>query len=188
MPLPIITPTEVPDVLIIESPRFGDERGYFMEAWSAAEWAKAGFHDAFVQDSLSVSSSGTLRGLHYQIGPHAQGKFVRALRGALFDVAVDIRKGSPTFGKWAGRELSEANGLAMWIPPGFAHGFLALEEKTMLYYKCTTPYAPKSERGIRFDDPAIGIVWPCAPSNMSERDRQSPLLAQADYNFVYQGS
>ncbi len=177
--------TEISDVLVIESPLFQDDRGYFTEVYNTRTWGEAGFSDpGFVQDNMSVSQRGTLRGLHYQVDPHGQGKLVRALHGSIFDVAVDLRTGSPTFGKWVGRILSEENGLAMWVPSGFAHGFLSLEDHTRVLYKCTRHWEPESERAIRYDDPAIGIVWPETASAVNEKDQQAPLLADADYNFT----
>ena len=180
-----ITPTEIPDVLLIESRLFSDDRGHFMEAQSQEAWEQQGLNFDFVHDSMSRSRKGVLRGMHYQLNPHAQGKLVRCIRGALFDVAVDIRKGSPTFGRWAGRELREGTGAALWIPPGFAHGLLALEDDTVMYYKCTAGYRPQLERAIAFDDPAVGIDWPIAPSIINDKDRNAPRLADAESNFDY---
>ncbi|PCJ57353.1 MAG: dTDP-4-dehydrorhamnose 3,5-epimerase [Candidatus Hydrogenedentota bacterium] len=177
--------TDIPDVLVIESPIFQDDRGYFTEVYNTRTWGEAGFADpGFVQDNMSVSQQGTLRGLHYQMNPHGQGKLVRALHGSIFDVAVDLRKGSPTFGKWVGQTLTEENGLAMWVPVGFAHGFLSLADHTRVLYKCTSHWEPNSERAIRYDDPAIGIAWPETPSSVNEKDLQAPLLSGADYNFT----
>src|SRR6185436_20628412 len=130
-----IRATELPGILKVESPIHGDGRGFFTEIHNAERWAASGFTETFQQDNLSCSARGTLRGLHYQIQPHGQGKLVRCLRGSVFDVAVDIRRGSPSLGKWVGRTLSGANGLAMWVPAGFAHGFLALEDETIVIYK-----------------------------------------------------
>ncbi len=180
-----ISHTEIADVLAIRSPKFGDARGYFTEVHNASAWADAGFDHTFVQDNMSVSSKGTLRGLHYQLHPHGQGKLVRALRGVVFDVAVDIRDGSPTFGKWIGRTLSEENGLALWVPPGFAHGFLVLEDNTQILYKCTYPYTPEAERAIVYNDPEIGIEWPLEATQLKERDAEAPGLHDADRNFRY---
>ena len=182
-----ISPTEIPDVLEVVAPVFGDERGFFTEVYNASDWGEDLPQLTFAQDNVSSSAKGTLRGLHYQLEPHAQGKLVRVLQGAVFDVAVDIRDGSPTYGKWVGRTLTQMNGVAMYVPPGFAHGFYALEDKTVVLYKCTATYAPKAERGIRFDDPAIGIEWPGPAINLSEKDTNAPTLAGADTNFVYPG-
>jgi len=180
-----IRPTELPGILEIESPVHGDARGFFTEIHNADRFGPAGFTETFQQDNLSCSAKGTLRGLHYQILPNGQGKLVRCLRGSVFDVAVDIRRGSPTFGKWVGRTLTGANGLALWVPAGFAHGFLALADETYVLYKCTTCYAPQAERAIIWNDPAIGIDWPIPPAHFSPKDLAAPLLANADYNFVY---
>ena len=177
--------TEISDVLEIESPVFRDDRGYFTEVHNAGAWAEAGFDHTFVQDNMSVSAKGTLRGLHYQVNPDGQGKLVRALRGSVFDVAVDIREGSPTFGKWVGRTLSEDNGLALWVPVGFAHGFLVLEDNTQILYKCTHFYTPEAERTIVYNDPAIGIEWPFEPTELKERDAEAPGLHEAERNFTY---
>lgn len=154
-----VTPTAIPDVKIIEPRVFGDDRGFFLESWNARAFADAGLDLSFVQDNHSKSASGVLRGLHYQIGP-AQGKLVRVIAGSVFDVAVDMRRSSPSFGRWVGETLSAANKRMLWIPEGFAHGFLSLEEGTEFLYKCTAPYMPAAEHCIRWDDPAIGIAWP----------------------------
>jgi dTDP-4-dehydrorhamnose 3,5-epimerase len=180
-----IQPTEIPDVLTIESRVFRDDRGYFTELYKQPTWAEAGFHEVFVQDNMSRSSKGTLRGLHYQLNPQGQGKLVRALQGSVFDVAVDIREGSPTFGKWVGRTLSEENALALWVPVGFAHGFLVLEDDTQVMYKCTSPWSPDAERTIVYNDPAIGIEWPIEATGLKERDAAAPSLADAEKNFTY---
>lgn len=180
-----IRPTQIPDVLEIESPVHGDSRGFFTEIFNADQWRPAGFNHEFQQDNVSLSMKGALRGLHYQIEPHGQGKLVRCLRGSVFDVAVDIRRGSPHFGKWVGRTLTAANGLAMWVPTGFAHGFLVMEDETLVLYKCTTCYAPQAERSVLWNDPAIGIAWPAPAANLSPKDAAAPKLADADYNFVY---
>lgn len=150
------------DGLMVFEPRvFTDERGAFFESFNEAKFREAtGFAGSFVQDNHSISHKGVLRGLHYQVAPHAQGKLVRVVAGAVFDVAVDIREGSPTFGKWAGVELTAANRKQFWIPAGFAHGFLALEEGTEFLYKTTDFWHAESERSIRWDDPAIGVRWP----------------------------
>lgn len=180
-----IRKTDIPDVLVIESPIFSDDRGYFTELYNEATWQEAGFDQSFVQDNMSFSSKGTLRGMHYQLNPDAQGKLVRALRGSVFDVAVDIRRGSPTFGKWVGETLSEENGLSLWAPPGFAHGFLVLEDDTQVLYKCTHPWSPDAERTILYNDPAIGIEWPIEPCGIKDRDAQAPGIGEAEYNFTY---
>ena len=169
--------------LVIVEPRlFPDGRGSFMESYKASDYSGAGIAGPFVQDNHSVSSRGTVRGLHFQRQPHAQGKLVRVTRGRVWDVAVDVRKASPTFGKWYGLELSVENRLQFWIPAGFAHGFVALEEGTELQYKCTAEYAPASEGGIRWDDPILAIAWPVAGAVVSEKDaRLPPFDPRADY-------
>lgn len=163
-----------------------DGRGYFTELFNTATWGEAGFVQTFVQDNMSLSAKGTLRGLHYQLNPNAQGKLVRTLRGSVYDVAVDIREGSPTYGQWVGRTLSEENSVAMWVPPGFAHGFLVLEDDTQVLYKCTAPWSPESERTIAYNDPAIGIEWPIEPTSVKPRDAEAPAMADADKNFSYE--
>lgn len=154
-----IIETALPGVLIIEPRVFGDARGFFMETWNARAFADAGLDLAFVQDNHSRSQKGVLRGLHFQ-NPGPQGKLVRVAQGAVFDVAVDLRASSPTFGKWVGVELSAANKRMFWVPEGFAHGFLTLEDDTDFLYKCTAPYAPQSEFTLAWNDPAVGIEWP----------------------------
>jgi dTDP-4-dehydrorhamnose 3,5-epimerase len=154
-----IIETALPGVLIIEPRVFGDARGFFMETWNAAAFAAAGLDLVFVQDNHSRSQKGVLRGLHFQ-NPGPQGKLVRVTSGAVFDVAVDLRASSPTFGRWTGVELSADNKRMFWVPEGFAHGFLTLEDNTDFLYKCTAPYAPHSEHTLAWDDPAVGIDWP----------------------------
>ena len=155
-----VTPTSIPDVLVIEPKVFGDARGFFYESFNQKAFNEAtGLNLNFVQDNHSRSSKGVLRGLHYQI-QQPQGKLVRVVRGAVFDVAVDIRKGSPTFGQWVGMELSEENHKQLWIPAGFAHGFMVTSESAEFLYKTTDYYAPEHERCIAWDDPDIGIQWP----------------------------
>ena len=187
MPMPVsFAETEIPDVKEVHVGLHGDPRGFFSETYSRKMWQQQGFDETFVQDNLSLSCKGTLRGLHYQIEPHGMGKLVRALRGAIFDVAVDLRKGSPTFGKWVARTLSAENNLALWVPAGFAHGLLALEDDTLVYYKCTEMHTPKCERALSYRDPAIGIEWPFEPTEITEKDANAPLLADAEYNFAYE--
>ena len=154
-------PTAIPEVLILEPKVFGDARGFFFESFNQKAFNEAtGLDLNFVQDNHSRSAKGVLRGLHYQLPPHAQGKLVRVVRGAVFDVAVDIRQGSPTFGHWVGVELSEDNHRQLWIPPGFAHGFLTLSDSADFLYKTTDYYAPSHERCIAWNDPTIGVQWP----------------------------
>lgn len=164
-------PTEIPDVLLIEPQVFGDSRGFFMETWHAGKFAAAGLDLNFVQDNHSKSVQGTLRGLHYQI-EKPQGKLVRVISGEVFDVAVDLRKSSPTFGKWVGDFLSAENKKMFWVPPGFAHGFYVLSADAEFVYKCTELYAPEHECCIRWDDPELGVAWPLLA--------QAPLLSAKD--------
>jgi len=188
MPMPLeITETELPGVLEIRVKVFEDARGYFTESYNEDTWTAKGFHQTWRQDNLSKSRKGTLRGMHYQIEPHAMGKLVRAVKGRVFDVAVDLRAGSPTFGKWLGRELSEDNHLWLWVPAGFAHGFVALEDDSLVYYKCTATHDPATERSLNYKDPAVGIEWPITPEIVTEKDELAPMLAEADYNFKYEG-
>ncbi|MFZ5580723.1 MAG: dTDP-4-dehydrorhamnose 3,5-epimerase [Pseudomonadota bacterium] len=154
-----IIPTRLPDVLILEPKVFGDHRGFFLESWNRQRFAEAGLDLDFVQDNHSRSSQGILRGLHYQL-IRPQGKLVRVTRGAVFDVAVDLRRDSPSFGQWAGVELSEDNHRMLWVPPGFGHGFYVLSESADFQYKCTDYYTPEHERCVAWDDPDIGIDWP----------------------------
>ena len=163
--------------------RFGDHRGFFSETYSAQKLAAKGIDLAFVQDNHSLSTSaGVLRGLHYQLPPYAQDKLVRVVRGAIFDVAVDIRRSSPTFGSWLGLEVSADSWNQILVPKGFAHGFVTLVPHTEVVYKVTDRYAPDCERSIRFDDPAIGIGWPIPPDRvtLSDKDKSAPLLAEAE--------
>lgn len=149
----------IPGPLIIEPRVFGDERGFFMESWNAAAFAAAGLDLSFCQDNHSRSQKGVLRGMHFQ-NPGPQGKLVRVVRGAVFDAVVDLRRSSPTYGKWTGVTLSAENKRMFWVPEGFAHGFLTLEDDTDFLYKCTTPYAPQNEASLAWDDPDVGIEWP----------------------------
>ncbi len=168
-------PTHLPEVILIKPKVFGDPRGYFLESWHHQKFADAGIHAAFVQDNHSHSSQWILRGMHYQI-QNTQGKLVRVSRGAVFDVAVDVRRSSPNFGKWVGVELSDVNHHMLWVPPGFAHGFLALTDTVDFLYKCTDVYSPQYERTIRWDDPEVGIQWPIPPGvqpQLAARDAQA---------------
>jgi dTDP-4-dehydrorhamnose 3,5-epimerase len=171
-----VTRLELPDILLIEPRVFADDRGYFFESWQNERYARAVTPGPFAQDSVSVSRRGVVRGLHFQ-QPHPQGKLLTVLAGAAFDVAVDVRRGSPSFGRWVGVELSAANRRQMWIPAGFAHGFQALHDGTVFSYKCTDLYHPECERSVRYCDPAIGIAWPLPGPVVSERDAAAPLLA-----------
>lgn len=177
-----IRATELPDVLEILPRRIGDDRGFFSEVWNRATWREAGIDLDFVQDNHSASARGVLRGLHYQLEPVAQAKLVRVSRGAVFDVAVDIRRSSPTFGRWVGRTLSARAWNQLLIPAGFAHGFLSLEDGTEVQYKVTAPYSAAHDRALAADDPAIGIQWPLDAEVWvrSAKDQAAPLLAQAE--------
>ena len=177
-----VTPTAIPEVLIIEPKVFGDARGFFYESFNQKAFNEAtGTDYQFVQDNHSRSGKGVLRGLHYQI-QQPQGKLVRVVRGAVFNVAVDIRRSSPTFGKWVGVELSEDNHRQLWVPAGFAHGFLVLSESADFLYKTTDYYAPQYERCIAWNDPALGIQWPltAGPRSLSAKDLQGLALCEAE--------
>ena len=179
----------IPDVVLIEPKVFGDARGFFFESFNQKAFNEAtGTNHAFVQDNHSRSSRGVLRGLHYQI-QQPQGKLVRVARGAVFDVAVDIRKSSPTFGQWVGAELSEDNQHQLWVPPGFAHGFLVLSESADFLYKTTDYYAPQHERSIAWNDPSIGISWPALAQGqqplLSAKDSAAPLLASLGADALF---
>lgn len=163
--------------LVIEPEVFGDGRGYFYEAWNAGTFATHGLHPRFVQSNVSSSVQGVLRGLHYQWPTNPQGKLVSVIEGEAFDVAVDIRRGSPTFGRWTAAVLGMENKLHMWIPPGFAHGFQTLSERAVFSYLCTAPYDASSDRSIRWDDPRLAIDWPLADPLLSAKDANAPLLA-----------
>jgi dTDP-4-dehydrorhamnose 3,5-epimerase len=176
---------------MISPRRFGDDRGFFCETWNADGLAEHGINTAFVQDNQSLSSTvGTIRGLHYQSPPHAQNKLVRCGRGALLDVAVDIRKGSPTYGKWVSVELSAENGKQMLVPKGFLHGFVTLESDTEILYKCSDYYAPECDGAIRFDDPDIGIDWGISADKavLSEKDATAPFLKDFDSPFTFEAA
>ena len=173
-----VTETALPGVVILEPRTFSDDRGFFLETYHAERYASVGLPAAFVQDNWSRSIRGSLRGLHFQ-EPKAQGKLVQVTRGTVFDVAVDIRRGSPSFGRWVGVELSDETRRQMYIPPGFAHGFCVLSDVADFWYKCTTLYSPETERSIRWDDPTIGIVWPIAQPLLSKKDAASPSLLEA---------
>ncbi|SFS84650.1 dTDP-4-dehydrorhamnose 3,5-epimerase [Paenibacillus sp. 453mf] len=182
-----ITPTKLDGVLIIQPDLFGDHRGWFMETYNHSKFAKYGIEINFVQDNQSYSAGkGTLRGLHYQLNPKAQSKLVRCTRGVIFDVAVDIRKGSPNYGEWYGLELSESNKTQLLIPKGFAHGFITLTDDVEVQYKCDEVYSPELDGSILWNDPDINVTW---PSNMtpilSDKDAKAPLLINANNNFVY---
>lgn len=168
------TPMVIPEVILVEPVIYGDRRGFFLETWQQRKFAGNGIDVQFVQDNHSRSAQGILRGLHYQI-QNAQGKLVRVIHGEIYDVVVDLRRSSPTFGKWLGVNLSEENKAMLWIPPGFAHGFYVLSPQVDCLYKCTDYYAPEFERTIRWDDPELAIAWPLL-------DGREPLLAAKDAN------
>ena len=183
-----IIASDIPDVLIVRPDRYGDHRGFFSETFRDTWFGDAGL--VFVQDNHSLSGAvGTVRGLHFQVAPRAQDKLLRVVRGAILDVAVDIRDGSPTYGEHAAVELSAENWQQLLVPRGFAHGFCTLEPDTEVLYKVTDHYAPECDRGIRWDDPALGIEWPVAPADaiVSDKDRETPLLADLSPQFTYQG-
>ncbi|MBZ4646018.1 MAG: dTDP-4-dehydrorhamnose 3,5-epimerase [Clostridia bacterium] len=178
--------TDIEGVYIIEPKVFGDHRGWFMETYSKLRLVQQGIGVDFIQDNHSMSTKkGTLRGLHFQINPKAQTKFVRCTKGAILDVAVDIRKGSPTYKKWIAVELSAENKKQLFIPKGFAHGFLTLVDDVEVQYKVDEYYTPECDRSIRFDDPEIGINWGISNPILSEKDLKAPLLKDSDHNFVY---
>lgn len=173
--------TAIPEVILIKPRVFGDARGFFVESYKKSLFHANGITDEFIQDNHSKSAKGVLRGLHYQLNPKAQGKLVRCVKGAVFDVAVDIRRNSLTFGKWVGYELNEDNKQMLWIPAGFAHGFVTLEDNTEFLYKTTNEYAPECDRGIKYDDPSIGITWPRLDNLLlSDKDQKQPLLKDAE--------
>jgi len=176
-----IMTTDLPEVLLLEPKVFGDARGFFQETWNRKAFAEAGLDLDFVQDNHSRSAQGVLRGLHYQL-KQPQGKLVRVVAGAVFDVAVDLRRSSPHFGRWVGVELSAENHRMLWVPPGFGHGFLVLSATADFLYKTTDYYAPEWDRGVRWDDPEIGIQWPLQgnPPQLSEKDQRLPELKAAE--------
>jgi dTDP-4-dehydrorhamnose 3,5-epimerase len=175
----------LPGIMLIEPKLFRDPRGFFMETYKYSDFARQGITEHFVQDNFSRSMRGVLRGLHYQKDPHAQGKLVQCVKGSVFDVAVDIRKGSPTFGRWVSAMLSGENNCMLYVPPAFAHGFIVLSESADVMYKCTKEYAQESDRGIIWNDPDINITWPVETPLVSEKDMGHPLLKEADILFEY---
>ena len=179
------TPLDHPEVLLIEPDVFPDQRGFFMETFHSIKYAEHGLPAVFLQDNHSRSSRGVLRGLHYQL-ENPQGKLVRVVSGEVFDVAVDIRRGSPRFGTWVGAVLSEENQRQVYVPPGFAHGFCTLSERADFLYKCTELYAPGDEYGIAWDDPDIAIEWPKMDYLISDKDLANPLLSESDHLPEYQ--
>lgn len=179
--------TTIPDLMIIKPKVFEDERGFFLESYNENKFLENDLHYTFVQDNHSKSLKGVLRGLHYQLEPYAQAKLVRVLKGSVLDVAVDIRKGSPTYGKWEALELSAENKLNLLIPRGFAHGFLVLSDEAEFFYKCDAFYSKEHETGIRFDDPELNINWGSQIKNfiLSEKDKVLPAFKEAENNFQY---
>lgn len=178
-------PLAIPEVILVEPQRFGDPRGFFMETYQYETFAANGITPQFVQDNYSRSAKGVLRGLHYQKDPFAQGKLLKVVMGEIFDVAVDIRRGSPTFGHWVGEILSAENGRLLYVPPGFAHGFCVLSDSADLIYKATNTYKPETEGGIIWNDPQIGIKWPAIEPTLSAKDMKLPPLADADINYSF---
>ena len=176
---------ELPGPLLIRPQVFDDGRGFFLELYKHSEFANAGIAEHLVQDNYSKSVQGVLRGLHFQKNPKAQGKLVMCMKGRIYDVAVDIRTGSPQYGKWVGAELTAENRFQLYVPPGFAHGFQVLSETAEVMYKCTEEYSPVDERGIIWNDPDINIIWPIQEPVLSSKDRVSPRLREVDNNFVY---
>lgn len=177
---------EIPEIILIEPKVFKDDRGFFLETYKYSDFHQAGITEKFLQDNHSKSIKNVLRGLHFQKSPKAQGKLVRCIKGRIWDVGVDIRKGSPTYAKWVGVELSETNGYMLYIPAGFAHGFCVLSEEAEVQYKCTEEYSTEHDRGIIWNDPQIGITWPIVLPILSDKDASLPLLKNADNNFVFE--
>ena len=183
-----ITELRIPGLMLVKPDVFADARGFFVESYNDERWRSYGLNFNFVQDNHSMSTeAGVLRGLHYQLNPKSQTKLVRVTTGAIYDVAVDIRKNSPTYGQWQGVILSAANKRQLLIPKGFAHGFCTLVPNTEVQYKVDTYYAPEYDRGIAWDDPILGIDWPTDQPILSAKDGRHPVLADADHNFVYEG-
>jgi dTDP-4-dehydrorhamnose 3,5-epimerase len=184
-----VTKTPLPGLLVIEPKVFADDRGFFLDFYNRDSFAEIGLKEQFIQDNHSRSKKGVVRGLHYQINPSPMGKLVKCAKGKIFDVGVDVRKGSPTFGKWHGETLTGDNHKMLYLPPGFAHGFLALEDNTDVIYACTGVYSPKDERAIVWNDPEIGIKWPLelvgGKAIVSDKDQKNPQLKEAETNFSY---
>lgn len=179
------TPLEIPGLLLVQGKTWPDGRGYFQESYREIDMREAGL-PPFLQDNLSRSTQGTVRGLHYQKHPAAIGKLLRCTRGKIFDVAVDIRKGSPAYGRWFGIELEGGDNKMLWVPAGFAHGFYTLSDVADVLYKVTGYYAPEQDRGIIWNDPALGITWPAKEAILSPKDAKHPPLSEADNNFVWE--
>lgn len=179
---------EIPDVILIEPVVFSDDRGSFAETYKASDFRSLGIPDSFVQDNHSLSKKGVLRGIHYQLNPKSQGKLVRVIRGSVYDVAVDMREGSPWYAAWVAAALSVDNAYMLWIPPGFGHAFQALEDGTEVLYKTTEEYDPSLDRGILWCDGDLAIRWPLKAPLLSPKDAGLPLLREAENNFTYRGS
>ena len=177
--------TLLPGVLVIEPRVFRDERGMFAETYHAGRYLSAGLPAEFVQDNVSRSAQGTLRGLHFQAPPHAQAKLVSVLEGEVFDVVVDIRRGSPTYGEWFGTDLSAGTMRQLYVPAGFAHGFCVTSETALFAYKCSTGYTPTAEGSVRWDDPDLAIPWPVIDPTLSDKDRRAPSFADLSSPFTY---
>ncbi|HUF76384.1 MAG TPA: dTDP-4-dehydrorhamnose 3,5-epimerase [Longimicrobiales bacterium] len=177
-------PLEISDVVLVHPTRHRDPRGFFQESYRASAFAEAGIDATFVQDNLARSTRGVLRGLHYQLPPAAQGKLMGVVRGSVFDVAVDLRVGARSYGRWVGRTLDAEAGELLWIPPGFAHGYVVLSDVAEVAYKVTAEYAPPLDRGVLWNDPAIGIEWPVDDPVVSPKDRVQPVLADAENPFT----
>jgi len=182
-----IIKTDIPDLLLLEPRIFPDERGYFFESYNQGFYEKNGLDYTFVQDNESMSSYGVIRGLHYQLAPYSQAKLIRVIKGRIYDVAVDLRENSPTFGKWQGFEITEDNKRQLLIPRGFAHGFSVLSKEVLFVYKCDNLYFPEADRGINFDDPALGIDWGInkVDAIISAKDKVLPNFKDAEMNFIY---
>lgn len=178
-------PLSIPDVVLIKPNVFKDARGFFAETYKFSDFAKVGIKERFVQDNHTRSVKGVLRGLHYQINPSAQGKLLRCVEGSIFDVAVDIRKGSPTYGKWVSVDLSSDNLMMIYIPAGFAHGFIVTSSVAEIVYKCTSEYSLSNDKGIIWNDPNIAIKWPISNPILSDKDSKHETLGEADNNFEY---
>jgi len=188
MPVTLYPPSQIPDVIVLEPRAFGDDRGWFMETYKQSEFAAKGIPFAFSQDNHSRSSAkDVIRGLHCQKDPAAQGKLVRCIVGAVYDVAVDIRRGSPTYGRWVSVELTADNRRILWVPPGFLHGFCTLTEISEVVYKTTAEYSPTHERSVRWDDPTLAITWPTKAPLLSANDAVAPSFAEVDNDFAWRG-
>jgi dTDP-4-dehydrorhamnose 3,5-epimerase len=176
---------EIPGLVLVQTQTFGDNRGFFSELYKHSDFVREGIREHFVQDNYSKSAKGVLRGLHYQKFPAAQGKLIMCMRGRIWDIVVDIRKGSPFYGKWISKELTDENRLMLYVPPGFAHGFQVLSDAAEILYKCTDEYSPANDRGIIWNDPVINIAWPIKDPVLSDKDIAHPTLHDSDNNFIF---